>query len=401
MKWLNSLSIGLFSLVFCIGIHNPTANAQPAADSSARSADQQVFDAQFSKWKEVLVEMNNLRVKFQDADKGTKEKLQVELKKQYEKARTMIPGMVKSGIVVYKADPKGNQDLKKFLGGVGLEYATNCRYKEAIPILKAVQEGGGKDLDLMYACSVIANFSLGNYEATKENFIPLFKSELIKEDASKISNPRIKQLVSGIQGLAAVLPTHKAVWDKEQAIRKKEAEADDLPRVLLKTTKGDIVLELFENEAPNAVKSFVNLVDSGFYNGLTFHRVIPFFMAQGGDPTGSGNGGPGYAIPCECYKENARKHFAGTLSMAHAGRDTGGSQFFLTTIPTTFLDGRHTAFGRIVKGLETVGKLQIRIPAPGDPSQQSLPAPDKIIEAKVLRKRPGTNYKDFTKLPKR
>ncbi|NMG23056.1 peptidylprolyl isomerase, partial [Brasilonema bromeliae] len=158
-----------------------------------------------------------------------------------------------------------------------------------------------------------------------------------------------------------------AVSQEERAIREKEAKADDLPRVKLSTTEGDMVVELYENEAPNTVANFVSLVEKGFYNGLTFHRVLEDFMAQGGDPTGTGSGGPGYNIPCECYQPNARKHFPATLSMAHAGRDTGGSQFFITFVQTKHLDGKHTVFGRVIEGQEVLDKLQ-RI----DPSSPSL-----------------------------
>ncbi len=175
---------------------------------------------------------------------------------------------------------------------------------------------------------------------------------------------------------------YKESWAKEKAIRDAEAKADDLPRVLLKTNKGDIVIELFENQAPNAVANFISLVKKGFYNGLSFHRVLAGFMAQGGDPKGDGTGGPGYTIACECYRPDHRLHFRGTLSMAHAGRDTGGSQFFLTFVPTPHLDGKHTAFGRVVEGMDVLAKLQRR--DPGDPE---APRPDKIVEAKVLRKR--------------
>jgi cyclophilin family peptidyl-prolyl cis-trans isomerase len=156
--------------------------------------------------------------------------------------------------------------------------------------------------------------------------------------------------------------------------------------VLLKTNKGDIVIELFENEAPKTVGNFVSLVENGFYNGLTFHRVLPGFMAQGGCPDGNGMGGPGYTIPCECNQPNYRRHFRGTLSMAHAGPNTGGSQFFLTFIPTSGLDGKHTAFGRVVDGMDVLAKIQRRDPSPQTP--RPLPTPDSIIEAKVLRKRP-------------
>ncbi|HTN77046.1 MAG TPA: peptidylprolyl isomerase, partial [Pirellulaceae bacterium] len=160
-------------------------------------------------------------------------------------------------------------------------------------------------------------------------------------------------------------------------------KADDLPRVKIETSKGPIVVELFENEAPQTIGNFVNLVEAGKYDNTIFHRVLPGFMAQGGDPKGDGTGGPGYHIFCECYEKNHRNHFRGTLSMAHAGRDTGGSQFFLTFVPTPHLNGRHTAFGRVIEGMDVLTKLQ-RV----DPQMPSTAAePDKIIKATVVRKR--------------
>ncbi|MBC7856939.1 MAG: peptidylprolyl isomerase, partial [Pirellulaceae bacterium] len=107
-----------------------------------------------------------------------------------------------------------------------------------------------------------------------------------------------------------------------------------MPRVKMTTTKGVMVIELFENEAPDTVGNFLSLVEKKFYDDKSFHRVLNHFMAQGGDPKGDGTGGPGYQIYCECHKPDYRRHFRGCLSMAHAGRDTGGSQFFLTFRPT-------------------------------------------------------------------
>jgi cyclophilin family peptidyl-prolyl cis-trans isomerase len=164
--------------------------------------------------------------------------------------------------------------------------------------------------------------------------------------------------------------------------------------VRLETSKGDVVVELFENEAPQAVANFITLVKQGFYNDVAFHRVLPMFMAQGGDPRGDGSGGPGYAIRCECYQPNYRHHFRGSLSMAHAGRDTGGSQFFLTFVPTSHLDGKHTVFGRVIEGMDVLGELQKR-----DPQSPGAATPDKIIKAEVLRDR-GHEY-PFDKLPGR
>jgi peptidyl-prolyl cis-trans isomerase B (cyclophilin B) len=113
----------------------------------------------------------------------------------------------------------------------------------------------------------------------------------------------------------------------------------------METDKGTINLELFEQDAPNTVKNFTDLANKGFYDGLTFHRVISDFMIQGGCPQGTGTGGPGYKIKCETAG-NPNKHLAGSLSMAHAGKDTGGSQFFICHSPQPHLDGKHTVFGK-------------------------------------------------------
>ncbi|HEY9700127.1 MAG TPA: peptidylprolyl isomerase [Trichocoleus sp.] len=116
-----------------------------------------------------------------------------------------------------------------------------------------------------------------------------------------------------------------------------------MTRAIMETAKGTIHLDLFDQDAPNTVKNFVDLSEKGFYDGLNFHRVIPNFMIQGGCPQGTGTGGPGYSIKCEI---NPNKHQAGSLSMAHAGRDTGGSQFFICHAPQPHLDGVHTVFGK-------------------------------------------------------
>ena len=131
---------------------------------------------------------------------------------------------------------------------------------------------------------------------------------------------------------------------------------------VIKTEKGDIRIELFAQDAPQTVNNFVFLARDGFYDSVTFHRVIPGFMAQAGDPTGTGAGGPGYTIPDE-FSE--RTHEAGVLSMANAGPNTGGSQFFITYTPQHHLDGRHSVFGRVVEGMEVVEAITPSAP-PGD-----------------------------------
>ena len=125
------------------------------------------------------------------------------------------------------------------------------------------------------------------------------------------------------------------------------------------TEKGTMTVEFYEKDAPLAVKNFVDLSEKGFYDGLTFHRVIPNFVVQGGCPSGTGTGGPGYKIPCELDGEN-QYHDRGVLSMAHAGRNTGGSQFFIchSRTNTAHLDRNHTCFGKVIEGLDVIDAIR-------------------------------------------
>ena len=125
------------------------------------------------------------------------------------------------------------------------------------------------------------------------------------------------------------------------------------------TAKGVMKVDFFDKDAPNTVANFVKLAESGYYNGLNFHRVIPDFVIQGGCPNGSGSGGPGYKIKCETSGGN-QYHDRGVLSMAHAGKDTGGSQFFVchSRNNTSHLDGVHTCFGKVVDGLDVIDKIK-------------------------------------------
>jgi cyclophilin family peptidyl-prolyl cis-trans isomerase len=144
----------------------------------------------------------------------------------------------------------------------------------------------------------------------------------------------------------------------------------------IKTVKGDIVCELYATDAPVTVNSFVSLARKGYFNGCTFHRVLPGFMAQGGDPTGTGTGGPGYQFQNEI---SARKHITGTLSMAHSSLpNSNGSQFFICYQPQPALDGKYSVFGQVTQGMDVVNKL-----TPRDPTQNPTFKGDTINEIDI------------------
>jgi len=147
--------------------------------------------------------------------------------------------------------------------------------------------------------------------------------------------------------------------DKKQWAQAPEMkiETDKIYRVKMETTRGVIELDLYPEHAPKTVNNFVFLVGEGFYDGVSFHRVIPDFVIQGGDPTGTGRGGPGYRFEDELVG-NPLKHGTGVISMANAGPNTNGSQFFITHSPQPHLDGRHTVFGEVVAGQDVVNAIR-------------------------------------------
>jgi peptidyl-prolyl cis-trans isomerase B (cyclophilin B) len=131
-----------------------------------------------------------------------------------------------------------------------------------------------------------------------------------------------------------------------------------MTKAIVETNKGKFVIEFFDEHTPNTVKNFVSLASSGYYDGVTFHRVIPDFVVQGGDPTGSGRGGPGYNFADE-VNNPVQEHKLGHLSMANAGPNTNGSQFFIVLNPNNckHLNGKHTVFGKIVEGMDVINKI--------------------------------------------
>jgi peptidyl-prolyl cis-trans isomerase B (cyclophilin B) len=143
-------------------------------------------------------------------------------------------------------------------------------------------------------------------------------------------------------------------WNNPPAM---EIDPDKSYKATINTNKGDIELDLHAKAAPKTVNNFVFLARQGFYDGVTFHRVISNFMIQGGDPTGTGRGGPGYRFEDE-FKNNSHTHETGTLSMANAGPGTNGSQFFITHAPQPHLNGRHTVFGQVTSGMDVVNAIR-------------------------------------------
>jgi cyclophilin family peptidyl-prolyl cis-trans isomerase len=340
--------------------------AEPKTDAAPQTPAAR-FAALNSEWQALD---GRLKVLEQTYSGSTSLAARAETKKQYEEligqSGKLLPELRAAAEAAYVAEPNKDPAVTRLLVGMVAYDVRRDDYEPALKLTRLLEEHQCAEA-VLFDVAGTAAYNSDDYDAAERFFA-------LAEKAGKLS--------SNNRRLQAELPAQKKAWAAEQEIREKEAAANDLPRVKLETSKGPIVIELFENEAPQAVGNFVSLVEKKFYDGLTFHRVLSGFMAQGGDPEGTGLGGPGYKIYCECHKPEYRRHFRGTLSMAHSGKDTGGSQFFLTFRPTTHLNGQHTAFGRIVEGMEVLAKLQ-RI----DPDRPSSVRPDKIVKAEVLCKR--------------
>ena len=353
----------------------PSTKAPPPSQGSAKEGDaksekgpaRRRYEQLFEKWRETLVTLRKLRDQYRrcTTDEAVR-KVEAEWKAKIEEGEKLLSQVWRAGLEVFKEDPFGDPRLTKFLYKVCKDQMQQQMYEDALAIAQVLIEHESGYDDLIPLAGMAA-FSSNNFELAEQYLQRARRMGVLKQGA---------EMLGEIQKL-------KSLWKREQELRKKEAEADDLPRVKLTTTKGVVVIELFENEAPDTVCNCIYLIEKGFYNGMRFHRVIPGFMAQGGCPNGDGSGGPGYRIYCECYRPDHRNHFAGSVSMAKTAlRDTGGSQFFICYQPTPHLNGKHTVFGRVIEGMDAVRRF-----TPVTPDKPGNTPPDRIIKAEVIRKR--------------
>lgn len=396
----------VLSAGFAVGQENPSAGPAMDHENPTAKAAKQSFDQLRSEWQSVT---GQLQQKFQAkaAPGPDTDTLDREIAALQEQSEALVDQIVKAGLNVYRADPKGYPAVNETLVAIAGFYVTGDgygdggdQYERALPIIKSLLvAGAGSKWPELWVWGGVSAFCTNQFGLAEEYLKHAMMVGLFENlPQGRTEDPVMRIRQNGLSNLNSIASTRQA-WEKEQKIRAAEAAADDLPRVKLTTSRGDIVLELFENEAPQSVANFITLVKQGYYTDVPFHRVLPAFMAQGGDPTGTGSGGPGYTIRDEHTLPNHRQHFRGSLSMAKTGApNSGGSQFFLTFVPTSYLDGRHTVFGRVVEGMDVAASLKRRDPDSPRPEVRSA-TPDRILSATVLRDR-GHEYK-FERIPER
>lgn len=373
-------------------------------ESAPMRKERIAFNEMLEEWKLILQQMMTLRLEYRQPETTDDRKRECmrEFNDLRVKAQSLNQQLLDQAIACILKYPQENMDLDAFVLNVLREYRRLDLYDEALEVCKKLLSQDIKSDELVEAmayCALYAN----DFETAAKYGPKLMDLQWRRKSEFDYNQSPFRNL-----------EYWQKEWARELELRHQENMAGNLPRVLLKTTRGDIEIELFENEAPNTVANFIFLVEKGFYNNLDFHRVIHGEMAQGGgsellrtetnmDGTlkkrTNRDAGPGYTIPDEIY-EHSRKHFRGTVSMANAGPNTGGSQFFICYRPNREYDGKHTVFGRVVRGMDLVSFFLER--QPYDPNEQledemelekrvfEVPGcemPDKIISARVLRKR--------------
>ena len=368
------------------------AESQAATPKPEAAAAREAFETLRQQWIDTTKQLQTVDGQRRSAQGADRAKLDAQVADLRKQADEILKKITDAGLAVYKADPEAYPDINNTLIYIAQFFLSGDpngdggdQYEKALPLLKGlIDAGAGEKWPQLYLWGAIAAYCTNDFDLAEQYFAK--SGQAGSQDGGLPPN-----MVESAGQYRQNLPTIKKAWDKEKQLRDAEAKADNLPRVKLTTTKGEIVLEMFENEAPQSVANFITLVKQGFYNGVPFHRVIAGFMAQGGDPQGTGAGGPGYNIKDEQRLPNARRHFRGVLSMANTSQpNSGGSQFFLTYVPTSFLDGRHAVFGRVIEGMDVAASLKR-----GEP----VSSPDKILKAEVLRDR-GQDYSTkFEKLP--
>ena len=198
------------------------------------------------------------------------------------------------------------------------------------------------------------------------------------EEAEKIAS-ETQEIEKEVEQIEQTTSEVEEAGKEVEEIEKLEVEGNMNTIVELETTMGVMKIKLYDDKAPKTTKNFRDLVEKGFYDGTIFHRVIKDFMIQGGDQTGTGTGGPGYKIPDE-FGPGLKHDKKGILSMANAGPNSGGSQFFITLAPTSWLDGKHAIFGELVEGMDVLDKIGSTQTGPGDKPKTEV----KIIKARVV-----------------
>ena len=331
-------------------------------------------------WVESMIRMKSLSVRYNN-DEARSPAMKAEYEAARDVARKLMNETFQKAVELFR--------LRKGDYETGAMMATVLEYRKSFSIYENSREAAELLIEtdvtfpFLYLIAARASFIDGKYDRVMvhyQSFVDLNGHEKLEKIDNVIAN---------------ILDAYPELWAREQALREADAKADDLPRVLLETTRGPVTLELFENQAPNTVANFIKLVEDGYYDGSDFYQVVDDFIAMGGDPVGDGTGTSGRFIPDENKHPDARGFFRGSISMAVMPdqRDktknvpnTASSQFAIALMPFLRKDEPKTIFGRVIEGMDVVSTFRRIDPSEKKEKSVQLP-PDRIKSAKVIRKR--------------
>jgi cyclophilin family peptidyl-prolyl cis-trans isomerase len=321
-------------------------------------------------FREHVKKMREVVVRFNTGTAAEEEKWKQRWKDLMVEGRPLFQDMLLAAAAEFEADPQERRNIASWLFKVVNQNVEDDRFEGMLPIIDTLLEDRPQSEDLLRFQGMTA-VALNRYDVARESLEALAKIQEGREELTQLRES---------------LDESEVRWNEELEIRKQEAAGEPLPRVLIRTTKGDMEVELYENQAPDTVGNFIYLVESGFYDHQPFHSGKQHFLIQGG---GDDILKPDYTIYGEMDRPDARRFYRGTLGMALSGHpDSAYSQFFIALMPNNELDDEFTAFGRIVKGMEVIANLN-KIDPKAEKKENPTPAdePDEILEIRVLNKR--------------
>lgn len=401
-RWMAWLVLPVLMLA-CYGVARSQSSAPP--DKAPETRD---FEEAFERWRAYVGRLWALDIDYRThVDEARRAQVKKEFDALLEEGDKLTEEMVNSAVTAFVKANSENLDLLPFLITLVNSEMQADHYESALRVAQLLIDNEVADryrVHDLYTAAGTAAYLCNDFELAQKHLAKAKELNKLPPASQGIDMMGGGEEADFTPGdYYNFTPQYIEFWKREKALRDAERAANDLPRVVLRTNKGEIEIELFEKEAPNTVANFIRLVEEGYYDGQEFYRVEAGKWAKTGDPKNDGTGNPGFIIPHEYPLKDSRMHFRGSVSMESEGPFANGSRFLITFEPSPKLDGAQTVFGRVVRGMDVLAKLQRRIPR--DPVEVMInphrniviPKADVIESARVVRKR-DHGY-DVTRFP--
>lgn len=372
---------GLVLLPTTPAVAQEASVGEAAEDPLDIEAEQAAYRAAVEEWKDTIAKMQEAALRFHNGTQETEQKYLTQYRELSEQGRDQFDRAVRAATRLLANDPKPDSEYANFLLAATRYRFDRDWYELTGEAAEALMAAGVEERRLPEIAGV-SFWATNRFERVAEHLQKAIETGFI--------DPKHRQLLQSVN-------PYQTLWERERQFREEARERDDLPQVRITTTRGDLVVELFEDQAPNTVANFITLVEQGFYEGLTFHQVIPSQIAMTGDSTGDASGNAGYRIADESDREDARATFRGSLVMAKLADprsstgqtlpNSASSQFFFTFMPLPWVNREHTVFGRVIEGIGTLAAITRVDPTTKKEEAEPEGTPDRILNMEVIRKR--------------